>query len=150
MKRKDELINEALILFPETCRPDNFTDPEHCEECREHNETLLAATREEITFNELGNPGWDPICFINGDGFKYYFPAMVRLALKGSGDEYYITQFLFHITENSSCTGFTLEQSQFVVEVLQYLLEKRSDELEMFLEADDVLNAIALWSKKSL
>jgi hypothetical protein len=142
MIKKEDLIEEALLLFPDSYRPDNFTDQDHCEECRDHNETLLVNTREEITFNELGNPGWDPICFINEDGFKYYFPALVRLALTGYGEEYYITQFLFHITENASCTGFSKEQSEFVVKVLEYIAENRSGELDEFAEADDVLNAI--------
>jgi hypothetical protein len=148
MKSIDELIKEALALFPESYRPDNFADPGHCEECRDHNETLLGTTREEITFDELGNPGWDPICFINEDGFKYYFPALVRLALNGTGNEYYITQFLFHITENASCKGFSKEQSAYVVNILEYLIENRSKELDDYAETDDVLNAIELWSKK--
>lgn len=146
MTTKEDLIKDSLRLFPSGYRPANFTDPDHCEECRDHNETLLGTTREAITFNELGNPGWDPICFVNEAGFKYYFPALVRLALTGYGDEYYITQFLFHITQNANCTGFSKNQSEFVVKVLEFLIENRSAELDMFLESDDVLNAIELWS----
>jgi hypothetical protein len=149
MITKEDIIEQALLLFPADYRPDNFTDPGHCEECRDHNDTLLGTTREDITFNELGNPGWDPICFINEEGFKYYFPALVRLALTGYGDEYYITQFLFHITWNTSCMGFTKEQSEFVVKVLEYLVENRAVELDEYAESDDVLNAAELWRNKS-
>lgn len=48
-------------MFPADDRPDHFTDPDHCEECRDHDETLRANTREEIPFEVLGNPAWDPI-----------------------------------------------------------------------------------------
>lgn len=142
-----KLIKEALSLFPESCRPTNFTDHEHCEECRDHNETLLANTRENISYDVLGNPAWDPICFVNHPGFKYYFPAMVRLAIYGTGNEYYIDQFLFHITENTSCVSFDDQQSSFVLKVLEYMLENKSEEIEVNLDADDILNAIERWEK---
>jgi hypothetical protein len=41
---KEELIQEALRLFPADYRPEHFTDPDHCEECRDHDETLRANT----------------------------------------------------------------------------------------------------------
>jgi hypothetical protein len=81
----------------------------------------------------------------NEKGFKYYFPALVRLALEGTGDEYYIDQFLFHITQNSNCISFTDEQSLFVVKVLEHLLENKAEEIERNLDADNLLNAIERW-----
>jgi hypothetical protein len=144
---KEELIQEALRLFPADYRPEHFTDPDHCEECRDHNETLRVNTREDISFEVLGNPGWDPICFVNEKGFKYYFPAMVRLALCGTGDKYYVDQFLFHITQNSSCMSFNDEQSDLVRKVLENLVEKKTDELDDFLDADNIFKAIELWTR---
>jgi hypothetical protein len=143
-----ELIEEALVLFPESYRPDHFTNHNHCEECRDHDKTLLAHTRENISYEELGNPAWDPICFVNEDGFKYYFPALIRLALAGTGKDYYIDQFLFHITQNSSCKPFSREQSGFVVKVLEYLLENKTDEIDNCLDTDDIFNAIDLWTER--
>lgn len=41
---------------------------------------------------QLGYPGWDPICFINtNEGFQYYLPALARLCLK-TGEEYYLDE----------------------------------------------------------
>ncbi len=142
----DDLIREALILFPESGRPAHFTDRDHCDECREHDDTLLAHTRETISFDQLGYPGWDPICFVNEAGFKYYFPAMVRLALGGTGETYYLDQFLFHITQNTRCNNFNEAQAAFVLKFLEYLLENRSDEIDDQLDGDDLLNAMVHWN----
>ncbi len=142
-----ELVKEALSLFPQNDRPAHFTDPEHCEECRDHDKALLANTREKISYDILGNPGWDPICFINEPGFKYYFPAMVRLALEGTGNEYYIDQFLFHITQNAHCMSFSEAQSLFVVKVLDCLIEKKTEEIDANLDSDDLLSAIERWNR---
>ena len=141
----DELLEKAYSLFPSSERPAHFTDPGHCEECKDHDDTLLANTREKVSYEVLGNPGWDPICFVNEEGFKYYFPALVRLALEGTCDEYYIDQFLFHVTQNSSCTSFSDEQSVFVEKVLEYLLEHKAEDIERNLDTDDLLAAIEHW-----
>jgi hypothetical protein len=66
-----------------------------CGECQEHNATLAAKTPDDITLAELGNPGWDPMCFANKQAFAYYLPAMVRLAF---ADTYYMDQLGFHLT----------------------------------------------------
>ncbi len=46
-----ELIKKALSLFPASNRPIHFTDHEHCEECKDHDETLLSNTREDISYD---------------------------------------------------------------------------------------------------
>lgn len=141
-----ELISEALLLFPDI-RPDHFTDPGHCEDCRDHDITLLEYTRENIPFYLLGNPGWDTLCFVNEAGFKYFFPAMVRLAIHGTGEEYYIGQFFSHVTENLHCSSFNKQQSMFVIKVLEYLVEHNTEEIAINSDTDDILNAIERWQK---
>ena len=79
-------------------KPVIFTEAEHCCECNEHNETLLNSDRETIDFDQLDNPAWDPICFVNDEGYLYYFPAFVRLSEMSDEENYYIGQFLFHLT----------------------------------------------------
>lgn len=74
-------MQEALELFGETPRPEHFTNHTHCSECAEHDETLRNETLESLSYDHL-RPGWDPLCFINPEGFQYYFPALVRLALE--------------------------------------------------------------------
>ena len=75
---------EGLFIYG-TCR---------CEECEEHNQTLSSHTPENITLEELGNPGWDPMCMASDAAFAYYLPGMVRLAFE---DSYYIYQLVFHL-----------------------------------------------------
>ncbi len=142
-----KLIREALVLFPASHRPAHFTNHEHCEECRDHDITLRAHNREQIGFDILGNPAWDPICFVNQAGFKYYFPALARLALDGTGNEYYVDQFIFHVTQNKRCGSLNKDQSALVLKVLEHLLEYKREEIEFNLDADDILNAIERWRK---
>ncbi len=142
-----ELIRQVLLLFPASHRPAHFTNHEHCEECRDHDITLRAHNRDQIGFDVLGNPAWDPICFVNEAGYKHYFPALVRLALNGTGNDYYIDQFLFHINQNEHSESLSKEQSALVLKILEHLLAHKSEEIEFNLDADDLLNAIERWRK---
>ena len=66
-----------------------------CCECISHNEVLAAHDPDSITLKELGNPGYDPMCFASDEAFAYYMPAMVRLAFE---DHHYMEQIVFHLT----------------------------------------------------
>lgn len=142
---EQDLLEEAAAAFGSD-RPSVFVDPNHCSECSEHNGTLLAHTPESISLAELGNPGWDPICFVEERGFKYYFPAMVRLALD-SGDDY-VSQFLFHVTSSPNCASFDERQAALVGAVLQYLEDDRWERLETHGELDALLHAKDIWAKR--
>ncbi len=92
-------LDDVVRCFAATPRPTKFVDASHCSECAEHNATLSAHTPGSITLEELGNPGWDPICFVQDiNAFRYYLPAMARLAC-GQGEAYYLAQFLFHLNQ---------------------------------------------------
>jgi hypothetical protein len=56
-----DIINEAFATEP---RPDHFTSYTHCCECAEHDALLRARDRETLTLEDVGNPGWHPICFV--------------------------------------------------------------------------------------
>ncbi|MGR9074239.1 MAG: hypothetical protein ACU833_14355 [Gammaproteobacteria bacterium] len=146
----NSLIEKAKRLFGNLPRPEHFTDYRHCCECAEHDRTLRAHDPDTIGLEALGNPGWDPMCFATGEAFRYYFPAMVRLALEGTGGAYYSDQFLFHLTcggcRNRRWQGFSPEQRRFVVEVLNALQENRAEEIERCFNADDLLKAVEIWS----
>ena len=49
-------VEEAKILFYIN-KPAHFTNYEHCEECAEHDETLLSKTIDSIGLDEIGNEG---------------------------------------------------------------------------------------------
>ena len=122
-------------------KPNHFTNYLHCEECREHDDTLRRHTRESISLMELGNPGWDPICFIEGPkAFQYYLPALARLAA-GRGDEYYLDQFLFHLNEGR-ITSMSASARIAVANFLRELIDVMPDEIDNSLDTDELLRRI--------
>jgi len=133
-------------------RPEHFTNHQHCCECAEHDNTLQQRNPETIGLEELGSPGWDPICFINIQGFLYYFPALARLALEGTGDSYYLDQFLFHISydgpRNIRWQACNQQQRNLVVELLETVLEQRAEEVEEMMNADDLLRTLEIWRER--
>ena len=111
-------IREIFSVYP---RPEHFTKFEHCEECAEHDTTLARHTPDSISLNELGNPGWDPICFATPPAFLYYFPALARLSL-GRGEDHYLDLFLFHLNDDRLDLLSPRERAV-VRELLQHLWE---------------------------
>lgn len=114
-------------------------------ECFDHNKTMLNNNRENISFEILGNYVLDTICFLTEQGFKYYFPAMVRLALLGEGEKCYLNQFLFHLSTNPNCMSFTKDESDFVCTVLEYILYNRIAAIEEQKDTDLLLKTIEIW-----
>jgi hypothetical protein len=118
-----DYIAEAERIFSVE-KPKHFTDFDHCEECLEHDETLLLHTYQSIGMEELGNPGWHPLCFVESfEGINYYFPAQVRLSLS---DPEYVDQLLFHLNHkgrgNKYLSIFNKEQKEFVTNLLKFIL----------------------------
>ena len=146
---EEDLVSEAYSVFASAERPTEFVDPNHCPECSEHNATLLSRTRENISLVELGNPGWDPICFVDENGFKYYFPALVRLTLSQETGVEYASQFLFHVINSPNCHTFDERERMLVRKVLQFLEDERREQLEDVGELDDLLRAKELWSERA-
>ncbi len=103
------------IFIRETCQ---------CCECREHNDTLASNTPDKITLNELGNAGWDPICFANDAAFLYYLPAMMRLSLTTN---VYVDQLLFHLSQPGRLDSLDPHQILALYDALWYLSEIKED-----------------------
>ena len=142
---KSELIRECYAIFGKYDKPDFFTNLNHCDECKEHNDTLTSSSRETISLSELGNPGWDPICFINGEGMKYYFPAMVRLALNSTNEEDYLSQFLSHLSSIGLFSEFTEQETEFVQRLLEFIESNFKILIENTLSQSNLESAIRTW-----
>jgi len=103
-----------------------------CCECQEHNETLASHDPDSITLKELGNPGWDPMCFASDQAFAYYVPAMVRLAFE---DPYYMEQLVFHLTRPGRAECLSRAQAGGVLAALwswnELCLEKLASDWEI-------------------
>jgi hypothetical protein len=144
------LIEEATAIFGKVARPEHFTDYTHCFECAEHDDILSAHAPDTITREALGHAGWDPMTFATDTGFRYYLPALIRMALTQEGDSYYIDQFLSQLIRdgprNSRWQACTAEERAVVVNALHVLLEDRAAEIEICCDADRLIEAIEIWS----
>jgi hypothetical protein len=146
---------QAKLVF-NVPKPDHFTNYLHCCECAEHDETLLAADVDSIGLEQLGNPGWDPLCFTSPDGFLYYMPAVVRLTLDtiDKPTESYLGQMLFHLIKdgpgNMLVSACNEVQRKFVAQFLEYLIAQHSNQIsaEVF-ASDDILKAHEIWSRQA-
>jgi hypothetical protein len=144
-------IEQAKRLFKAE-KPAHFTDFTHCEECAEHDQTLLAADIDHIGLAELGNPGWDPLCFCHSAGLRHYLPALVRLALDTLDAEFYLGQLLFHLEtqgmDQDLWRACTPEQRRFIAHFMEYLIAQHSEVIEYNGYADEVLRVHAIWSQR--
>jgi hypothetical protein len=143
---------QAKLLF-NLPKPEHFGNYQHCCECAEHDQTLLAHDIESIGLDQLGNPGWDPLCFCSPEGLIYYMPALIRLTLNTIDDpqKNYLDQLLFHLIydgeNNRLVSACNAEQRKFVADFLAYLLETYSAEIEKgVMTYDDLFRAHEIWS----
>jgi hypothetical protein len=142
-------IEESRKLF-NTPKPEHFTDFAHCEECLDHDLTLVNSDVDSIGFDELGHPGWDPICYVEAEGFIYYFPAFVKLCLNSNFDQSYISQFLFHLSydgnSNKYALSFSAEQRDFTIKFLNHLAETKIDTITLYGDEEMLSSTIGIWA----
>jgi hypothetical protein len=147
-----EMVKEA---FATRRRPVHFTNFKHCEECAEHDELLRSRDVDTLKLDDVGNPGWDPICFISPEGFAYYLPALARLALASNEKTHtwYVSQMLFHLCSdghnNQRVQFCSPEQRQAIITLLHHLVETKAALIDEHRIADELFQAIAIWSEDS-
>jgi len=150
-----DILQKVQRAFAKCRRPKHFTNYTHCEECAEHDELLRSRDIYTLRIDDVGNPGWDPICFISPEGFAYYLPTLARLALAESdyAHGWYGGQFLRHLCsdgpKNKRMLVCTPEQRQVVVDLLRHILETRATLVESELHTDDLFQAIEIWSDET-
>ena len=134
-------------------KPEHFTNYHHCCECAEHDATLLAYDVDSIGVQQLGNPGWDPLCFASPEGFLYYVPALIRITLDtiDKPQERYLDQMLFHLIrdgkDNDVVRACSPEQRAFIAGFLEYVMEQYGTAMdECTFLSDDILKAYDIWS----
>ena len=135
-------------------KPDQFTKYKHCKECAEHEETLQKSSIDTIGLDELGNPGWDPICFCNNEGKKYYMPAFIRLSLETIEGEFYLAQLFFHLESNGKANEFFKScneaQRAFIVSFVEYIINQFPDALERNICENEAFKVYGIWSNAQL
>ena len=148
-----EWKQEAKLTFSAP-KPEHFTDYRHCCECAEHDETLLGFDVDSIGLDQLGNPGWDPLCFSSPEGMIYYMPALIRLTVDtiAKPQERYLDQMLFHLIKdgprNSLVSACNEEQRTFIAQFLEYLIAEHAEQIaSQVFTSDDLLRAHEIWSE---
>lgn len=145
---------EVLKFCREACaapRPEQFTDRNHCCECADHDDLLRSRDLDSLTVADVGNPGWDPICFVTDYAFFYYLPALARLALDPPDEkqDWYLPQLLFHLTYEGAANRRLLTAShrykQAVLLLLGHVRDTRADLVQQEGCAKDLEAAFALW-----
>jgi len=150
-----DILQRVRQAFAGCRRPEHFTNFTHCEECAEHDEVLRSRDIDTLRIEDVGNPGWDPISFTSPEGFAYYLPALARLALAKPVEPHgwYGGQLLFHLCSdgrrNERLLACTPEQRRAVVEFLQHIAETRASLADSELRADDLFQAIEIWSDET-
>jgi len=150
-----QILEMMKAAFALRRRPVHFTNFKHCEECAEHDELLRSRDVDSLRFEDVGNPGWDPICFVSEEGFAYFMPALARLALSGQSEsnDWYGSQLLFHLCSdgqnNRRFIACTPEQRRAVVALLQHIVETRASQVDSERAADELFQAIEIWSNES-
>lgn len=142
---------QAQILF-DLPKPAYFGNPKHCCECAEHEETLSSADVSSIGLEQLGNPGWDPLCFSSPEGLMYYMPALIRLTVDTIDNprEFYLDQMLFHLIKdgpgNSLVSACDERQRKFIADFLAFLIENHSASIDAGMVAEEIVRAHEIWS----
>jgi hypothetical protein len=124
----DEALTRVQDSFTGTGRPDYFTRYWHCCECAEHNDTLSRVTPDTISLQDVGHPGWDPICFTTEHAFTYFLPGLCRLALE-THNAYYLDQFLFHLDQPGRLDGLSSDQRRALRLFMHHLYDTRLEEI---------------------
>ena len=148
-----EVISLLDAAFAGCSRPDHFTNYVHCCECAEHDALLRTRNRDTLQLQDVGNPGWDPLCFTSAEGLLYFMPSLGRLALSPPKDgfDWYPPQLHFHLTyeggENRILRAATPTQRAAVVELLHHIVRTRSSLCEEWCCSEDLLAATELWTR---
>lgn len=121
-----DLLATVVRIFARHTRPDVFTNADHCCECAEHNRTLSNHTPESLSVEDAGQPGWDPICFATPAAFLYFFPGLVRLAMTGHAETFYLDQFVSHLSRRVDLLD--PDERRIVHTLLWHLFEKFQDQ----------------------
>jgi hypothetical protein len=147
-----EILRQVRAAFAGYKRPEHFTDYTHCAECAEHDELLRSRDNDTLRSEDVGNPGWDPLCYVAPAGFGYFFPGLARLALSEPSpqEEWYAPQLLFHLTyggeANRHLRAYGPEQRRAVAALLWHLVETRQKLVDARACGGDLELAFLLWS----
>jgi hypothetical protein len=138
-----ELVNQA---FADSPRPEHFTNYHHCSECKEHDDLFRSRDLDTLAIEDVGNPGWQPVCFLNPEGWLYYFPAFVRLTFANLKDSF-LDQFLFFLVDakREDFASFRPSQKAVVRTFLHHVRENHYELVHYDFCESELEEAIISW-----
>jgi len=151
MYSDQEILQIIDNVFNIVEKPKMFIDPALSEEHAEHNDTLLSRSKSTLQLEDVGNPGWNPISYISGEGMAYFFPALTRLALDPPeyGYDWYAELLLMHLTLGEAFEKFynycSVEQKAAVAEFINHIIITRVELIEKHNCRNDFARAFELW-----
>jgi hypothetical protein len=131
----ERVLRQIDASFGAVARPVHFTNFAHCDECREHDDTLRARPRERLRRKDLGNVGWDPVSFTHAQGVAHLMPTLARFALMPArrGHDAYGDQLLLHLArggaENEFLRWCNAGQRQAVGALLRHMAATRGESI---------------------
>jgi hypothetical protein len=149
------IIQTVQKAFASRQRPPHFGNYKHCDECAEYEEILRSHDIDSLSIEDVGTAGSDPICYITPEGFAYYLPGLVRLALAEPVERYgwYGSQLVSHLCSdgrrNERVLACSVEQRRAIVAFLRHLVETRSQLADSYHCSDELFHAIDYWSDES-
>jgi hypothetical protein len=147
-----DVLRGFELAFGGLTRPAHFTNYTHCSECREHDELLCARDNTTLAIEDVGSQAWNPITMATPEGFAYFLPALARLALDPVPDkqDWYGYIILFELRwngpRNDRWLYCTLEQRKAVAALLEHLYETRTQSIELYHCAYELMEALEIWS----
>jgi hypothetical protein len=148
------IIDLVRQRFSGCTKPGRFMIHTDCMECDDHDALLRSRDVDTLTLRDVGNVGWDPICYISPKGFAYFFPALARIALTPSTHvhDWYGPLFLLHLTNEGQFSRFFSHfsplQRETVVLLLRHIGETRQCEIDTENCSADLQTAMNLWAGK--
>lgn len=145
------MLRKVQEAFAGCRRPEHFADHAHCEECAEADELFRARDIDTLSISDVGSPN-SPMSLITPEGFVYYLPALVRVALDEPDDFHgwygamLIGALRLDGRRNARYLACTPEQRRVVVEVLDHLAETRANWVDSELCADELFQTMEIWS----
>jgi hypothetical protein len=151
MSSDDSLLGLIDAAFCGVGRPTQFHADLSDPEAADHDALLRSRNRQTLSFADVGNAGWDPMCDALPDAIAYFFPKLVRLALviPANPFDWYAAQLLFHLSykihENAFYRYCNPQQKAAVAAFLAHIIETRAALLQEHACADEFQSALALW-----
>ncbi len=120
MNPENEIILEDFLReYGVPSRPVQFTNPQHCEECAEANDLLMAQDPRFLDAKDFEHPSSSWFFDMMGDeGLHYFLPGFIRLAL--DDPEANLNLLLFYLSPKFIST-LTDAEREAIFRVLDFL-----------------------------